>query len=784
MSTNNRYCTSSAKTLILFFSLQMFLPPAIEPALGAAFTVLGFVVSSIQALKANKNQLMVLTTSCQQLLTTLNKEFSERRLIPAKCAKPLADLEALLRELHRFAESEQEHGFLKILFQKDARVFKIETFQKRVGTCISAFEISSLLNIQTMLEESKKARTQDAETVHAQLSMLEKNSAKLLQTLEINQNNTIAMMVSVQKQLNTQNVGRVEQRFYTHTLEYLTSRSGKNVTVEDWMISSFEVDYGPEIGSGGFGTVYRGTWNRTEVAIKILQNQAGVKPSVAALKNEIDIWSTLRHPNILQFLGANTLDDKPFMVMPYIPLNARQFLKLRPTFEPLYILRDISLGLEYLHSRKICHGDLKGMNVLVEDSGKALLCDFGLARLKADVATRTSVQVDPEHEIVGSRNWMSPEVLTGSRYRITSDVYAFGMTLYELHADETPLVSVPYGDLVDLVANRGVRPEPLEPGEGREVSVELWELAEECWVLDPQKRPTATQLYDTITQMIVARPQPSVPHTNAEPRPSITTSALAREETLIVPNYLDSLTPELDLELDTENFRRLAEHQTTIVAVNQSMGKVDDWDALSAMQDLGSTYYRLGIYEDAEALQTQVFDKCRKLLGQTHHNTLTAMYNLAATNRRLGRPNEALALVFDIESWRRVQGNTDLQTLRGQYGLALTYYHLGRYKDAEELQMNVVKQRKRILGKQHHDTLTAMECLAATYFKLHNSRRATNITADVIERRKGTLGKKHPYTLAAAERLMMLIRDLHRPYLIRYGEFSPYYGTSPYVTPT
>ncbi|KAF7344400.1 Kinase-like protein [Mycena sanguinolenta] len=557
----------------------MSLPPAVVPALGAAFTVLGFVVSSIQALEANKDQLRVLSTSCQQLLTTLNKEFSERRLIPEKCAKPLADLEALLREIHRFAEREQELGFLKTLFQKDVRIFKIEAFQKRVGTCISAFELSSLLNIQTMLEESKKARTKDAEIVHAHLSMLEKNNAKLLQTLEINQNNTIAMMVSIQKQLNNQNFDRLEQRFYTHTLEYLTSRSGKNVSVEDWMISPFEVDYGPEIGSGGFGTVYRGTWNRTEVAIKVLHNQAGVKPSVAALQNEIDIWSTLRHPNILQFLGANTLDDKPFMVMPYVPLNARQFLKLRPAFEPLYILRDISLGLEYLHSRKICHGDLKGMNVLIsEDSGKALLCDFGLARLKADAATRTADT--PKLEIVGSRNWMSPEVLTGSRYRITSDVYAFGMTLYELYADETPLISVPYADLIELVATRGVRPEPPEPGEGREISVELWELAEECWVLDPQKRPTATQLHDTITQMIVALPQPSIPRTNAAPQPSISTSALKDEETVIIGDYLDSLTSELDLELNTEDFRRLEEQQMNVVAMNQSMGRVNDRDAV------------------------------------------------------------------------------------------------------------------------------------------------------------------------------------------------------------
>lgn len=59
------------------------------------------------------------------------------------------------------------------------------------------------------------------------------------------------MMVSIQKQLNNQNVDREEQKFYTHTLEYLTSKSGRNIKVEEWMISSFEVDYGLEIGIGG-----------------------------------------------------------------------------------------------------------------------------------------------------------------------------------------------------------------------------------------------------------------------------------------------------------------------------------------------------------------------------------------------------------------------------------------------------------------------------------------------------------------------------------------------------
>ncbi|KAJ7093532.1 kinase-like domain-containing protein, partial [Mycena epipterygia] len=142
------------------------------------------------------------------------------------------------------------------------------------------------------------------------------------------------------------------------------------------------------------------------------------------------LWLTLRHPNVLQFLGANTLDDMPFVVMPYIPYNARQFLQQRPTFDPVYILRDISLGLQYLHSRKICHGDIKGVNILIEDSGRSLLCDFGLSRIKADATSRT---VQTGNTIVaGSRNWMAPEVLAGSLPKMPSDVYAFGMTLYEV----------------------------------------------------------------------------------------------------------------------------------------------------------------------------------------------------------------------------------------------------------------------------------------------------------------------------------------------------------------
>ncbi|KAJ6574586.1 kinase-like domain-containing protein [Mycena capillaripes] len=768
----------------------------IVSTLGTAYAILGFIVSSWQAYDASKEQLGVLINSTKQLLTTLNTEFRKSRLIPEKCEKPLEDLETLLRDIHRFVENEKDSGFLKMLFQKDARVFKIEAFHKRIGGCINSFQISSLLNIQTMLAESTKGQARDAEALNTYLSSLEKNNTKLLRTLEINQNNTIAMMVSLEKKLNNQSIERAEQKFYTHTLEYLTSRSGKPVKVEEWMIASFEVDYGEEIGVGGFGRVYRGTWNRTEVAIKVLQNEAGIKPSPASLLNEIEIWSTLRHPNIVQFFGANTLDDKPFIVMPYVQYNAKEFLRTRSEFDPLYILRDISLGLEYLHSRKICHGDLKAINVLVENSGRAQLCDFGLARLRADAASRT-VTTGEAPQIQGSRNWMAPELLNGSRIRLPSDVYAFSMTLYELYTDEIPLFSVPYADLVDLVVRRGGRPEqPEEEDGGRPMPAQVWELAEHCWVADPRKRPTATQIHDRIKHMLSQLPpeplneSTTVPSTSNQPqilpsraaapppRPrrdegtspntgdpsqpdelsSVLSDTAAQLEGVIAhDDHLDSFSLRQDWDLGADDFRRLEELQNNIISIREKTLGATHPDTLAAVLNLASTYHRMGKYALAASLQTRVIDMRKQVLGADHYDTLTAMCNLAATNRNLGRLEEAVALGKQVVICRtKALGRTNLKTLSAMHGVGLTYYQSQQYEIAQVVQRIVFDERKKILGKKHNDTLIAMECLAKTYHHLGRSDEARKLASKVLQRRKETLGKDHPHTLATSETLSMM----------------------------
>ncbi|KAJ7122358.1 kinase-like domain-containing protein [Mycena epipterygia] len=751
----------AAATMSLASALDLVLQINPIPGLSFAFSLFSFIVSTVNEVQASKTQLEVLASAIGQLLATLNAEFRAARLSPANCARPLADLKRLLEDIHRFVDKEQARGFVKALLNKDSRIASIEGFYRRIDSTVSAFQISALLDVQGMLRKDKNAKEKDTDILNERFKAMERSHMELRRTLDINQNNIIAMMVSIQRKLDAQEQSNsTEQIFLSHALQYLSSTSGKEVKVEDWMISSFEVDYTAEIGAGGFGKVYKGTWNHTEVAIKVVQTAAGVTPDLSILRKEIDIWSKLRHPNILQFFGANTLDDTPFIIMPYIAENARQFLEKRPEYDPILILREVSLGLEYLHSRRISHGDLKGVNILVDTSGRSLLCDFGLARIKADVSTRSGSK---EPSIMsGSRNWMAPELLTGSAPRLASDVYAFGMALYELYTNENPLATVAYSDYVELVARGGVRPHRPDSADCPRLCDAMWDLAESCWVADAKARPSATHVHDTISYIISSTPTPSpLPSPVDGPRPAsehketrsdTTTSADRRESPCRQGSnqgvYVDPVNQELG---------RRKELQVAVLQKRQRILGNNDPETLSAMHDLACTYYQLGRLDTAEDLQVEVIERRKRILGPDHPDTLTSMHNLTFTYRRQERLMEALVLgVAVMEKRKRILGKEHPNTLGAMHNLALTYYDLRRFREAAELQELVMGKQKRVLGRDHPDTLTTMHNLASTYYDLRRFTDAEEILVATLKYRKRVLGCNHQCTLLTIQKLIKI----------------------------
>jgi WD40 repeat protein len=250
-------------------------------------------------------------------------------------------------------------------------------------------------------------------------------------------------------------------------------------------------------------------------------------------------------------------------------------------------LHHVSLGLVYPHSKKIVHGDLKAvnlkylliiftylmgisqLNVLIDGGGKAVLCDFGLSRIKADATSRT-VATSDQGGLAGSRNWMAPELLLGQSLKKECDIYAFGMTLYEvslflsvaniapgltsckIFTHEIPLGHIHHTDFIELVVRQGVRPERPDGEDAPQLSNPIWELAEQCWAKNPISRPTASAISDILSRLI---------ETNDTARPTLDSSphqiALSPSSGEAVPSELQTSLPNLLGLFDTTSMARL-----------------------------------------------------------------------------------------------------------------------------------------------------------------------------------------------------------------------------------
>ena len=154
-------------------------------------------------------------------------------------------------------------------------------------------------------------------------------------------------------------------------------------------IARNELDYQAnaqsKLGQGAFGVVYRGKWQGNAVAVKQLLEEMMVDADkVADFKREADIIGALRHPHIVILYGA-VMDAAPYcMVMDLMEMSLHQLLASPAELlwpERYRMGKEIGLGLNYLHSQKIVHRDLKSMNVLLDKSKQAKLSDFGLARV-------------------------------------------------------------------------------------------------------------------------------------------------------------------------------------------------------------------------------------------------------------------------------------------------------------------------------------------------------------------------------------------------------------------
>eukprot|EP00658_Telonema_sp_P-2_P076448 TRINITY_DN6691_c0_g1_i2.p1 TRINITY_DN6691_c0_g1~~TRINITY_DN6691_c0_g1_i2.p1 ORF type:complete len:581 (-),score=76.30 TRINITY_DN6691_c0_g1_i2:314-2056(-) len=312
------------------------------------------------------------------------------------------------------------------------------------------------------------------------------------------------------------------------TTNYSSRRIAALVDMKHLFISPNEIQVKEKIGSGGSGVVHRGVWHGTDVAVKTLficsQGEIDAQ-EMEMLRHEAAVFASLRHPNVALFLGACLERPSCFLVTQLYRHGSLQDLleNAKPNeidweFKTR-LAGDAARGLNYLHTFNppIIHRDVKSSNILIDDSFRARITDFGLTNHQILSQRDGSVSSDMLTTDVGTLRWTAPELIQASRagenykaYGASVDVYSFGIVLWEIAMRRLPYSQVKYNLQVEKDVVDGKRPTSYPgcspPGKlyWHPFGTPWTILMEECWSQNPSDRPSMEAVVERLERIALS----------------------------------------------------------------------------------------------------------------------------------------------------------------------------------------------------------------------------------------------------------------------------------------
>jgi serine/threonine protein kinase/Tfp pilus assembly protein PilF len=313
------------------------------------------------------------------------------------------------------------------------------------------------------------------------------------------------------------------------------------------------------LGEGGMGVVYRAldTKLNRPVAIKLLSDHLADAAARRRFQREAQTASSLNHPHIVTVYDVGEVDGRQYLVTEFVDggtLKDWAQATTRTWRQIVELLTGVADGLAAAHAAGIAHRDIKPENILVAKNGYAKLADFGLAKLwEATDSVAVTRTLSAGHTrpgmIVGTISYMSPEQAAGQPLDARSDIFSFGVVLYELLAGRRP-----FEGATDLERLQALVSRPAPPlAESLDLPVGLRNVVEKALEQDPAER------YQTARELVVDLRRLTRVATSAKPdvTPAITkrwkaiVAAAAAALALFVAGYVYSQRPPTLTDKDT-----------------------------------------------------------------------------------------------------------------------------------------------------------------------------------------------------------------------------------------
>jgi protein kinase-like protein/zinc ribbon protein len=243
------------------------------------------------------------------------------------------------------------------------------------------------------------------------------------------------------------------------------------------------------LGRGGMGEVFRADDLKLgqAVALKFLPPEMSQQQErLERLYNEVRTARQIAHPNVCRVYDVGEVGGEHFISMEYIEGEDLSTLLRRigrlPEIKAIQIARQVAAGIAAAHEKGVLHRDLKPANIMIDERGLARITDFGLAALHSDIGKANVAE--------GTPAYMAPEQLTGKDVSVRSDIYAFGLVLYEIFTGKQAFDAK---STAEVMRQRQASSTPSAPSEiVEDVNPAIERVILHCLEVDPNNRPPST----------------------------------------------------------------------------------------------------------------------------------------------------------------------------------------------------------------------------------------------------------------------------------------------------